>query len=139
MIKTLVLGASMKPYRYSHMCIEQLEKHGFPAVGVGLREGVIGHTPIYAGQPDLEDIHTITMYMNEDRQKAYYDYIFSLSPRRIIFNPGAENHELAVLARQKGIETINACTLVMLNTWQYLTADEWSKEESPVRRDGTGA
>lgn len=139
MIKTLVLGASMKPYRYSHMCIEQLEKYGFPAVGVGLREGVIGHTPVYSGQPALEDIHTITMYMNEDRQKAYYEYIFSLTPRRIIFNPGAENHELARLASQKGIETINACTLVMLNTRQYLTADEWSPEESPVRRDGTGA
>ena len=121
MIKTLVLGASLKPYRYSHMCIEQLEKYGFSAVGVGLREGVIGHTAVLSGQPPLQDIHTVTMYMNEDRQRNYYDYIFSLSPKRIIFNPGAENHELALLARQKGIETIDACTLVMLNTRQYLT------------------
>ena len=128
MIKTLVLGASMKPYRYAYMCIEQLEKNGFPAVGLGLREGVVGHTVIHTGLPPLEDIHTITMYMNEKRQQAYYDYIFSLSPSRIIFNPGAENPELARMAREKGIETLNACTLVMLNTRQYLTAGELSSK-----------
>lgn len=123
MIKTLVLGASMKPYRYSYVCIENLESKGFQAVGLGLREGVIGHTPIYSGHPELEDIHTITVYMNENRQQQYYDYILSLNPKRIILNPGAENPELEKIASDKGIEVLNACTLVMLNTNQYLTEE----------------
>ena len=123
MIKTLVLGASMKPYRYSYVCIENLESKGLPAVGLGLREGVISHTPIFTGQPHLQDIHTVTVYMNEKRQEEYYDYILSLHPKRIIFNPGAENPKLEKIASDDGIEVLNACTLVMLNTNQYLTEE----------------
>jgi len=43
----------------------------------------------------------------------------SLKPNRIIFNPGAENDELAGLAAQNGIQPVEACTLVMLATSQY--------------------
>ena len=66
-----------------------------------------------------KDIDTVTLYLNPVNQKEYYDYILSLKPQRIIFNPGAENEELAELATKKGILPVEACTLVMLSTNQY--------------------
>ena len=59
------------------------------------------------------------MYMGADRQTDHYDYFFSLNPKRIIFNPGAENPELFKMAEDKGIIAENACTLVMLSTGEY--------------------
>ena len=64
-------------------------------------------------------MHTITLYLNSQRQKAYYDYILGLKPQRIIFNPGTENLELIKLAKEQGIEIEIACTLVMLSTGAY--------------------
>lgn len=65
------------------------------------------------------DIDTVTLYLNANNQKEYYDYIIALHPKRIIFNPGTENEELAELAIQNDIKPLEACTLVMLNTGQY--------------------
>jgi hypothetical protein len=53
------------------------------------------------------------------RQKEYYDYIIELKPKRVIFNPGTENIELAQLLAQANIDWENACTLVLLSTNQY--------------------
>ena len=64
-------------------------------------------------------IDTVTLYLGPAAQEAYYNAILDLKPRRIIFNPGTENPILNQLAIQKGIETIDACTLVMLKTGQY--------------------
>lgn len=119
-LRTLVLGASLNPERYSHLCMLALEKHGLPAVGIGLKEGKVGNTEIHKGTVPLENIHTVTMYLNARRQEAFYDYIFELKPSRIIFNPGAENAELASMARKKGIDTLEACTLVLLSTGQFV-------------------
>jgi predicted CoA-binding protein len=117
--KTLVLGASLKPYRYSHRAVKILKLNGYEVVPIGLREGEIEGIKILTGQPELENIHTVTLYMNAQRQKAVYDYILSLKPKRIIFNPGAENPELYKLATTNGIYCENACTLVMLSTKDY--------------------
>ena len=119
MKKTLVLGASTNPIRYSNTAVQRLLQGGFDVVPVGIKEGDISGVPIQKGQPLLEDVHTITLYLNPQRQKAYYDYILSLRPERIIFNPGTENPELIKLAREKGIEVEMACTLVMLAVGQY--------------------
>ncbi|MCB0587196.1 MAG: CoA-binding protein [Phaeodactylibacter sp.] len=119
MKKTLVLGASTNPIRYSNAAVRRLTQGGFEVIPIGLQEGDISGVHIQKGQPALEDIHTITLYLNPQRQKEYYDYILSLSPRRIIFNPGTENPELMQLAREKGIEVEIACTLVMLAVGQY--------------------
>jgi predicted CoA-binding protein len=67
----------------------------------------------------ISDVDTVTLYLNAHNQKEYYDYILSLRPKRIIFNPGAENEELAALAAGQNIPTMNACTLVLLSTNQY--------------------
>ena len=117
--KTLVIGASMNPSRYSYLAINRLVAHQHPVVALGLKEGTVSNVPIVKGQPHVQGIDTITLYVNSGIQKAYYDYIISLKPRRIIFNPGTENEELQELATQNGIETMEACTLVLLGTGQY--------------------
>ena len=117
--KTLVLGASENPGRYSKMAIKRLLLHEFPVVAVGRKEGHAHGIDIHPGLPEHEEIDTVTMYLNPLNQRSYYDYILSLKPRRIIFNPGAENPELEELAIKQGIQTLEACTLVMLGTGQY--------------------
>lgn len=117
--KTLVLGASENPSRYSNMAIRRLRNYGHPVVAVGNRIGAVNDVDILTGQPEQEGVDTVTLYMNPTNQKPFYDYILGLKPKRIIFNPGTENMELQYLAQEQGIETDEACTLVMLNIGQY--------------------
>ena len=117
--KTLILGASTKPSRYGYIATSRLKKYGHEVVPVGIREGEIEGTPILVGQPQIEDIDTITLYLNPKRQVALYDYIIGLKPKRIIFNPGTENPELVNLAKENGIEVEIACTLVLLSVGEY--------------------
>ena len=117
--KTLVLGASSNPSRYSNLAIQRLRGQGHPVVAIGRRTGKVADTMITTDKEAFENIDTVTMYMNEKHQQEFHDYILSLNPKRIIFNPGAENDELADLAKVKGIQTLDACTLVMLSTNQY--------------------
>ena len=116
---TLVLGASANPQRYSHLAVQRLTAHGHPVIALGNKPGHIDKTPIQVVPPPAPGVDTVTLYLNPARQKAYYDYILSLKPRRLIFNPGAENRELYELARAHGIEPIEACTLVLLSTGQF--------------------
>lgn len=116
---TLVLGASENPERYSFLAINRLQAAGFPVVAVGKKAGSVNGVAIQTGLPVFNHIDTITLYLNPVHQQQYYSYILSLKPRRIIFNPGAENPELETLAKQQGITPLNACTLVMLSTKQY--------------------
>jgi uncharacterized protein len=117
--KTLVLGASDNPSRYSYLAIQRLRNHGHPVVAVGRKNTKVADVIIETGQLKFDNIDTVTLYLNPRHQQEYYNYILSLKPKRIIFNPGAENDELAALAKQKGIQPIEACTLVMLSTNQY--------------------
>ncbi len=117
--KTLVIGASLKPERYSNKAIKRLRHHDIETIAVGLREGQVEDVEINKGEIPFEDIHTITIYVGADRLKASENYLLSLKPKRIIFNPGAENPEFALRAKAMGIEVIEACTLVMLATDQY--------------------
>lgn len=119
MKKTLVLGASSNPARYSNMAVLKLKGHGHTVIAIGKKKGVIGDTDIITEQKQLDDVDTVTLYLNAENQKAYYNYIISLHPKRIIFNPGAENEELYELALQNSILPREACTLVLLSTGQY--------------------
>lgn len=116
---TVVLGASPNPERYSNMAVNRLTAKGHPVVAIGSREATIGDIPVITAHPPLEKVDTVTMYLNPVAQKAYYDYILQLQPRRIIFNPGAENEELEDIARQHHIQPVEACTLVLLSTGQF--------------------
>ena len=117
--KTLVLGASQNPARYSYLALKSLSAKNYPVVAIGKRQGKVDNIEIDAEQKPINDLDTITLYLNANNQKQYYDYIISLHPRRIIFNPGAENYELKALASKNGIKTMEACTLVLLSTGQY--------------------
>jgi predicted CoA-binding protein len=117
--KTLVLGASANPRRYSYLAINQLRSLKHPVVGIGKRTGTVNDVEITAEHPPIEGVDTITLYLSAANQKQYYDYILSLKPKRIIFNPGAENDELYDMAAKNGIRPMEACTLVMLSTGQY--------------------
>jgi predicted CoA-binding protein len=116
---TVVLGASPNPERYSNMAVNRLQAKGHPVVAIGKRAAAIGDTPIITEHPALEEVDTVTMYLNPVAQKEYYDYILQLRPKRIIFNPGAENPELEAIAKEHNIQPIEACTLVMLSTNQF--------------------
>jgi predicted CoA-binding protein len=117
--KTLVLGASDNPSRYSFLAINRLRAHNHPVVAVGRKRSKVLDVNVETEKKAEEGVDTVTLYLNQDHQKEYYDYIFSLHPKRIIFNPGAENDELASLAKEKGIQPMEACTLVLLSTGQY--------------------
>ena len=117
--KTLVIGASLKPSRYSNIAIKRLVHHGQPTVAIGLREGEVEGVSIEKDRPQFEDIDTVTLYLSPARQPEYYDYILSLNPERVIFNPGTENPEFYEILKKNHIEVEPACTLVMLSTNQY--------------------
>lgn len=116
---TLVLGASLKTDRYSNYAIHSLINSKYEVIGVGLKEGEIDGVKIYKGLPNFEGVHTITLYLNPKRQENYYNYIVSLKPKRVIFNPGTTNTELEKILSKNGIAFENSCTLVLLSTGQY--------------------
>ncbi len=119
MKKTLVLGATTNPERYAYLAVQRLLQKGHEVLPVGIKIGEVHGIPIMQGQPEVEGVDTITLYLGAERQREYYDYLLSLKPKRIIFNPGAENPKLAQLAEKQGIEIIEGCTLVMLSIGTY--------------------
>lgn len=117
--KTLVLGASDNPTRYSNLAMSRLRAKGHPVVAIGRKQVRAGDVDITTDKQLYAGVDTVTLYLSAAHQKEYYDYILSLHPKRIIFNPGAENPELEQLAQANGIEPLEACTLVLLGTGQY--------------------
>lgn len=119
MKNTLIIGASPNPMRYAFKAAHMLKAKGHPFVNVGVKKGEVAGVIIE--QPGIvhEDIDTITLYIGEDIQHNYYDYILQTKPKRVIFNPGTENEELESLLKKNNIEPVEACTLVLLSTGQY--------------------
>lgn len=117
--KTLVLGASPNPARYSYLAVDKLREKGHDVIAIGKHIGKVSDVEINTEQKQIDNLDTVTLYLNANNQKGYYNYILSQHPKRIIFNPGAENEELATLAKEKGIIPQQACTLVLLSTGQY--------------------
>jgi len=117
--RTLVLGATPNPARYAYLAAHRLVAAGHEIVNVGIKHGEVAGAPIHQAGSILPGIHTITLYIGPQRQPQYYDYIIKTNPKRLVFNPGTENPELEMLAHQHGIETLAACTLVLLSTGQY--------------------
>ena len=113
--KTLVLGASTNPSRYAYRAILLLQELGYPVVAIGKEKTTIGNIEVNDQPIPFSDIHTVTIYLNPKKQSIYYDYILSLKPKRIIFNPGTENPELRQKAQKAGIEVVEYCTIIMLN------------------------
>jgi predicted CoA-binding protein len=119
MKKTLVLGATPNTSRYAYLAANKLVRHGHEIVNVGIKTGEVAGVPIEKPEIIHSDIDTITLYVGPHNQPSLYNYILNTKPRRIVFNPGTENPELESMAKEKGIETIEACTLVMLSIGNF--------------------
>ena len=117
--RTLVLGASLKPNRYSNYAIQRLVANKFEVLAFGLEKGTVLGIQIDTELLPYKDLHTVTIYLNSKRQKDYYDYIIALKPERVIFNPGTENPEFYKVLKENEIPFEAACTLVLLATNQY--------------------
>lgn len=117
--KTIVLGASTNPERYSNMAVNLLNAEKHPIVAFGIKPGSIGNTTIETEFPKVKDADTITLYLGPKNQQAYLEQIIQLKPKRVIFNPGTENPIFYQKLRGHNIEVLEACTLVLLRTGQY--------------------
>ena len=119
-LTTLVLGASLNSHRYSNKAILDLVERGYRVVAIGKAIGFVNGVQILEEIPkNIIEIDTVTIYLNPKKQIYYYRDIIRIKPRRVIFNPGAENTELAELMLKENVEVINGCTLVMLSLGQY--------------------
>lgn len=118
---TAIIGATPNPSRYAYLAAEQLSQMGYPIVPIGIKKGELFGKKILNihEKPEVGDIHTVTMYVGPQNQIEWESYLLSLKPKRIIFNPGAENPSFAKRAGEAGIQTLNACTLVMLRSRTY--------------------
>src|SRR4051794_5629750 len=119
MKKTIVLGATPDSTRYAYKAAHMLDRYGYDFVPVGIKKGELAGKPILNGNPSVDDVHTVTLYVGTRNLPPLFDYIIGLKPKRIIFNPGTEHDELISLAKKNGIEPVLGCTLVMLSTGDY--------------------
>lgn len=118
---TVIIGATTNPERYAYLAAERLHRHGVPFVPVGIKQGSVFGQPILdlRKRPPIPEVHTLTLYLSAHNQAEWEDYMLSLRPKRIIFNPGAENPAFALRAAELGIDVEEACTLVMLASGVY--------------------
>jgi uncharacterized protein len=122
--KTLILGASTNPSRYSNKAANSLTAHGHAIVNVGRDKGEVAGETIYQTIPSSileksEELDTITLYLSPQNQESYFEQIVGLKPKRVIFNPGTENQKLEAELDAAKIPYEHACTLVLLATNQF--------------------
>jgi predicted CoA-binding protein len=118
--RVVIIGASDNPERYSHRALMLLRKHGHEVIPVHPKLTTIEDLSVV---PDIASIQgavdTVTMYVGPQISSGLADKLVALRPRRVIFNPGAENLELAAKLREAGIACEDACTLVLLSTGAF--------------------
>lgn len=117
--KTVVIGASINPERYAYKATIALQRHQHEVIPVGIKEGIINGIEIIKGKPLVANVDTVTLYVGPKNQVEWIDYVLSLKPKRVIFNPGTENPEFEQILLKNSIEPIEACTLVMLSIGDY--------------------
>ncbi|MCE7066819.1 CoA-binding protein [Dyadobacter sp. CY326] len=119
MKRTLIIGATSNPSRYAYLAAQKLRTYGHPILLLGRRKGNALGEEIHLDKIEWKDVDTVTLYINPSHQPEYYNYIISLNPKRVIFNPGTENPEFKSILADKNIIPIEGCTLVMLSIGQY--------------------
>jgi predicted CoA-binding protein len=119
--KTVIVGATPNPSRYAYLAANMLKEYDHEIVPMGIKKGEVAGTEILniREKPSVSDVDTVTLYIGPRHQPEWYEYILSLKPKRIIFNPGTENDEFEKLAEDKGIEAMQACTMVLLRSHQF--------------------
>lgn len=118
---TLIIGASTDPNRTVHYAIQKLRQEDIPVYALGKKEGQVGDVSIFTSLDELtlQDVHTVSLYINPSHQVEYYDKIIQLKPKRVVFNPGTENPAFAKMLEDNDIEATSSCTLVMLSLANY--------------------
>lgn len=121
MKKTVIIGASPNPERYSYMAAQMLKQYGHEFIPVGVKRGELFGQPIlnHDQLSKLDEIDTVTLYVSGRNQAGLEKHVLELNPKRVIFNPGAENIDFEDVLKEKGIEVVEGCTLVMLRSGQY--------------------
>ena len=121
MKRTVIVGATTNRARYAYLAAEMLTEFKHEIVPIGIKTGEVFGKQILNihEKPLVSDVDTITLYIGPQHQPEWYDYLIGVKPKRIIFNPGTENEVFERVAEEKGIEAVEACTLVMLRTGQY--------------------
>jgi uncharacterized protein len=119
--KTVIIGATTNPSRYAYIAAGMLTEYNHEIIPVGIKKGeVYGKSILNINQrPSIQDVDTVTLYIGPQHQPEHYDYILSLHPKRVIFNPGTENPEFEKMVEESGAEALEACTLVLLRSGQY--------------------
>jgi len=119
--KTVIIGATTNPSRYAYIAAGMLTEYKHEIVPLGIKKGAVYGRQILPinGRPEVKDVDTVTLYIGPQHQPEHYEYILSLKPKRIIFNPGTENEEFEKLIEEAGSEALEACTLVLLRSGQY--------------------
>ncbi|WP_299252285.1 CoA-binding protein [uncultured Cytophaga sp.] len=119
MKKTVILGATPEPTRYAYLAAERLQQHDHEFIPIGRKKGEVLGKAIINDRPILDNVDTVTLYINAQNQIDEYKYILSLKPKRVIFNPGTENPEFEEILQKNDIETVEGCTLVMLSVGTF--------------------
>jgi len=119
MKKTLIIGASNNHERFSYLAAESLLAHGHEIELIGKRPEVVFGRTIDTEKKSYDDIDTVTIYLSEKFQPEYYEYVISLKPTRVIFNPGTENPEFEKKLKENNIHVVENCTLIMLRTREF--------------------
>jgi predicted CoA-binding protein len=119
MKNTLIIGATPNPSRYAYRAAHMLKSKGHSIVNIGIKTGDVAGVAIERPEKIYDDVHTVTLYIGPALQDGYFDYIVETNPKRVIFNPGTENEKLEEVLKANGIESVEACTLVLLSTGQY--------------------
>ena len=115
-----IVGASNKINRYSNKALKLLVEKGHIVFPIHPRLKEIDGVKVFLSLKDIPDkIDTITFYVAQNTSSMMTSDVISVSPKRIIFNPGAENPNLLQKAQENNIDAINACTLVLLSTQQF--------------------
>lgn len=119
--KTVIIGASTNPSRYAYLAAERLHNNQIPFVLIGIKKGLVFGQEIQdiRARPHIEQVHTVTLYLSPANQTDWLEYILSLKPQRIVFNPGTENQQFIAMAEAQNIECLQACTLVMIGAGNY--------------------
>lgn len=119
--KTVIIGATTNTGRYAYMAAERLKGANIEFVPIGLKTGKVFGKQILPimDKPAISDVHTVTMYIGPQNQADWYEYILSLKPKRILFNPGTENEVFQKMVKDQNIEVVEGCTLVMLGIGTY--------------------
>ncbi|SNS28458.1 hypothetical protein SAMN06295967_106168 [Belliella buryatensis] len=121
MKKTVIIGATANPSRTAFIAAEMFLAYKIPFVPIGIKQGVVFGQEILdlRSKPEIEDVHTVTLYIGPKNQPEWYEYILSLKSKRVIFNPGTENPEFIKIVQENNIEAMVACNLVLLRTKQF--------------------